>query len=129
MKKNIGKLEKIFEKVAELNRKNNLLKDKYQGDTKYARTHKRLVERSDISQRESQIFEALQAVKEQADSVVIQNTKILNNEGYFDNLMIKTVIEQFKNKHKIPLDAESSKYINKLVVKEYVNEFNGQTGW
>ncbi len=129
MKKNIGRLEKIFEKIAELNRKNNLLKDKYQGDTKYARTHKRLVERGDISKRESQIFEALQSVKEQADGVVLQNTKILNNEGYFDNLMIKNVIQQFKNKHSIPLDAESSKYINKLVVKEYLNEFNGVTGW
>lgn len=129
MKKNIGRLEKIFEKIAELNRKNNLLKDKYQGDKKYARTHKRLVERGDISKRESQIFEALQSVKEQADGVVLQNTKILNNEGYFDKLMIKTVIQEFKNKHGIPLDVKSSKYINKLVVKEYLNEFNGVTGW
>ena len=129
MKKNISKLEKIFEKIAELNRKNNLLKDKYQGDTKYARTHKRLVERGDISQRESQIFEALQGVKEQADGVVLQNTKILNNESYFNQVMMPLMIQQLKNKNGIPLDARSSKYINGLIVKEYMNEFNGITAW
>jgi len=129
MIKNIGRLEKIFAKIAELNRKNNLLKDKYQGDAKYARMHKRIVERGDISKRESQIFEALQGVKEQADDVVQLNDKIIENEGYFDNLMIKTVIQQFKGKYNIPLDAESSKYINKLVVKEYINEFNGVSNW
>lgn len=129
MKKNIGKLEKVFGKIAELNRKNNLLKAKYKGDTKYARTHKRLVERGDISKRESQIFEALQGVKEQADSVVMQNTKILNNEAYFDQVMMPLMIGQLKNKHSIPLDAQSSKYINALIVKEYMNEFNGVAQW
>ncbi len=129
MKKNIGRLEKIFEKIAELNRKNNLLKDKYQGDTKYARTHKRLVERGDISKRESQIFEALLGVKEEADSVVNKMAKIMDNESYFDKVMMPIMIQQLKNKHNIPLDAESSNYINKLVVKEYINEFNGVSSW
>ena len=129
MKKNIDKLEKIFSKVAELNRKNNLLKAKYNGDTKYARTHKRCIQRGDISTRESQLFEALQAVKAQADDTVMQNTKLLNNETYFDRVMMPIMINQLKNKHHIPLDTASAKYINGLIVKEYMNEFNGITHW
>ncbi len=125
MKANIDSLRKIHEKIKELNRQNNLLKDKYQKDEKYARIHKRLTEKGNISERESLIFEALQKIKGHADETVLQNTRILNNESYFEQLMIKLVIQQFVRENKMKLDAEGSKYINSLVVKEYMNEFNG----
>jgi len=38
--------------------------------------------------------------------------------------MIRLLIAQFKQQ-KINLNAETSTYINNLVVKEYMNEFNG----
>ena len=124
MKSNIESLRKIHERIKELNRQNELLKDKYQKDEKYVRIHKRLKERGDISERESMIFEALQKIKVDADETVLQNTRILNNESYFKQLMIKLVIQEFVREHKFKLDAETSKYINSLVVKEYLNEFN-----
>jgi type I restriction enzyme R subunit len=31
-----------------------------------------------------------------------------------------------KNKHDLPLDAERSKNINNLIVKEYMNEYYGR---
>lgn len=127
MKQNIGALQKIFDKVSELNRKNNLLKAKYENDAKYCRIHKRIVERGGISQRESELFEALQGIKNDADDKVLQNNKLLNNESYFETMMIRLVIDQFVNKNKIKLDPDASKYINHLVVKEYTNEFQGRT--
>jgi type I restriction enzyme R subunit len=129
MKHNIGALSNIYEKIKELNRQNNLLKDKYNSDTKYARIHKRLVEKGDISKKESEIFAALQSVKDNADLQVLQNTKLLNNEDYFSKQMIKMVIDQFKNKNKINLNSETSKYINNLIVNEYINEFYGRSAW
>ena len=126
MKKNIGALTLIYEKIKELNRQNNLLKDKYSSDPKYARIHKRLVEKGTIWEKESLIFEALKSVKNDADLQVLQNTKLLNNESYFSTEMMRLVIYQFKNKNKINLNAESSKYINNLVVNEYINEFYGR---
>ncbi len=129
MKRNIGSLNKILEKVRELNQKNDRLKTKYKYDEKYARIHKRLSQRGDISSREMQIFDALSHIKDLADSQVVKNRKILNNEDYFDKEMIKIVIQEFKIKQKLPLNAEASKYINRLVVKEYMNEFNGVVEW
>jgi type I restriction enzyme R subunit len=126
MKKNIGALTKIYEKVKELNRQNNLLKDKYNSDPKYCRIHKRLVEKGDLSKTESQLYDALMNVKNEADLQVIQNTRILKSESYFSGQMMRLVIDQFKNKNKINLNAESSKYINNLVVNEYMNEFYGR---
>ncbi len=126
MRQNIGALTLIYERIKELNRQNNLLKDKYSNDPKYARIHKRLVEKGTISKKESLIFEALKNVKSEADLQVLQNTKLLNNESYFSGEMMRLIIEQFKNKNKINLNAESSKYINNLVVNEYINEFYGR---
>ena len=46
MKQNIASLQQIYDdKITELNRKNSLLKAKYENDAKYARTHKRVLEK------------------------------------------------------------------------------------
>jgi type I restriction enzyme R subunit len=127
MQANIGDLNKIFAKVAELNRQNNLLKAKYNNDEKYARIHKRLIEKGNLTKRESQIFEALNGVKTNADNQVLQNTKLLNNENYFNSMMVKLLLDQFMKKNKIKLDTDGAKYINHLVVKEYMDEFYGRT--
>jgi type I restriction enzyme R subunit len=124
MKNNIGSLQQIFDKVTELNRKNNLLKAKYENDTKYTRLHKRILEKGSISKRESAICETLLDIKQQADEKVLINMKLLDNESYFEKLMIQMVIGSF-GKTKIELEPESAKYINNCLVKEYMNEYQG----
>ena len=124
MNKNIDSLNKIHDQVKELNRQNNQLKAKYNGDTKYTRIHKRLIERGNISEQERRIFAALNNVKTRADDQVLQNTQILDNENYFAKMMMPIVIKEFKTEQKIPLNADSSRTINNLVVQEYMNEFN-----
>jgi type I restriction enzyme R subunit len=128
MRNNIGSLQKIYDKVTELNRKNNLLKAKYENDVKYARTHKRIVERGNISKRESEICETLMDIKKQVDEKVLINNQMLNNESYFDKLMIQTLIGSFV-KTKIELDPDAAKYINGCLVKEYINEYQGNRAW
>jgi type I restriction enzyme R subunit len=127
MKANIGSLKEIHAKILELNRQNKLLQAKYNNDPKYCRIHKRLVEKGGLTKRESQLFEALQSVKNEADLQVLQNSRLLQNEGYLDKMMIKLVINQFVNQNNIKLNPETSKFINNLVVQEYTNEFHGRT--
>lgn len=124
MRANIGALNAIHDKVKELNRQNRQLRDKYKGDVKYTRIHKRLRERGDISQTERRLFEALQGVKGEADEQVLQNTQLLNNESYFERMLQPLVIGQFQTRHQIKLNAEAARSINQLVVAEYMNEFN-----
>jgi len=121
-------LQQIYDQVTELNRKNNLLKAKYENDAKYARMHKRILEQGTISKRESEICETLMDIKKQVDEKVLINTQMLNNESYFDKLMIQMVIGSF-GKNKIELDPESAKYINTCLVKEYMNEYQGNRAW
>ncbi|MGD8122398.1 type I restriction endonuclease subunit R [Vibrio sp. TRT 2004] len=131
---NIDALNKIHQRVKELNRQNNQLRQKYLGDTKYARLHKRLYERQqerrDITDSERKIFEALLGVKEDADSQVLDNTSVLDNESYFERHLLPKVHNRFIKQQSIPLNAEAVRYVNHLVVTEYLKEFNtGSQSW
>ena len=131
---NIDALNKIHDRVKELNRQNNQLRQKYLGDAKYTRIHKRLQERqqsqSDISESERKIFEALAGVKQDADEQVLNNSQVLDNESYFERQMMPLVIARFMKEQQIKLNADASRYINHLVVAEYLKEFNtGSQAW
>lgn len=131
---NIDTLNKIHDRVKELNRQNNQLRQKYLGDAKYTRIHKRLQERqqsrSDISESERKIFEALAGVKQDADEQVLNNSQVLDNESYFERQMMPLVIGRFMKEQQIKLNADASRYINHLVVAEYLKEFNtGSQAW
>lgn len=124
MNANIGALNQIHEKVKELNRQNNQLRAKYEGDAKYTRIHKRLLERGELTESERRIFEALNGVKQQADDQVLQNTQLLANESYFERMMMPLVIGEFQTRRSIKLNPDASHTINRLVVAEYMNEFS-----
>lgn len=49
---------------------------------------------------------------------------MLDNESYFSRLMMPIAIAEFKKKQNINLDLDSFRYINDLLVREYLNEFN-----
>jgi type I restriction enzyme R subunit len=130
MNANIHTLNKIHDRVKELNRQNNQLRQKYQGDAKYSRMHKRLVERGGLSDSERKIFEALSGVKQDADEQVLQNTQMLDNESYFERTLMPIVINRFMKQQHIKLNPDTSHYINHLLVAEYLNEFNsGARAW
>lgn len=129
MNENISSLKKIHEKIKELNRQNKLLQDKYQNDEKYARIHKRILEKGTISKKQSQIHEALIKVKQDTDEKVLNNSNVLQNETYFKAQMIKSINHEFRNEQKLDINPETVKYINNLVANEYMSEYNGVHHW
>jgi len=103
-----------------------LLRAKYHNDEKYARIHKRLMEKDPLTDSESKLFEVLSGLKKEVDEQILQNANVLENESFVERMMMRLVIDQFKNKHQLPLDVETSKRINSMIVKEYMNEFLGR---
>lgn len=116
-------LEKIYDKAKELNRKNNLLQAKYEQDSKYARIHKRLVEKGTLNAKEAQLHRALMQVKGLVDETINNQKNIIDNEAYFQQYLMKVVIDEFKTKEQIPLDFATTQSINQLIVKEYVQQY------
>ena len=126
MKENIDALDTIYDKAKELERKNQLLRAKYDNDEKYTRLHKRLMEKDPLTESESKLFEALQSLKHEIDAHVLQNSKMLDNESYVEKMMMKIVINELHKKHHLNLNPEKTRRINSLLVKEYLNEYNGR---
>lgn len=126
MEANIAALNEIHEKSKELARTNNLIKAKYENDAKYARVHKRLMEKDPLTDSERKLFEVLCELKDKVDNQILQNAKILENESFVDKMIARLVIVEFK-KQNIPLDLDRSKRIINLVTKEYMNEYYNRT--
>lgn len=125
MTANIKNLEKIYQAITELNRRNALLKAKYQNDEKYVRLHKRIIEKKIVNAREQIIYEALMGIKKQADEKVLNNSKLLENEEYFLRFMSPIVISNFE-KQGIKLDLDSANKINRYSTEEYIYQFKYQ---
>jgi len=127
MQENIDSLKSIHERIKELNRRNDLLKEKYEGDPKYARVQKRLVEAGKPSKLKTVIIEALQKIKEKTDLAVLARNDSLNNESYFLRQVSKLVYAEFHNAPNTKIDVATTKFIAQLIVDEYLNEYHGKT--
>lgn len=125
MRANMATIRKIFDAISDLNRRNNLLKAKYEYDEKYARVHKRLREKRVVGSKDVEVFSVLAELKQQTDSAVLNNYRLLENESYFTGMLMPMVIRGFTALN-ISLDPESAQYINTCVAKEYIDEFNGR---
>ncbi len=122
----IPALDSIHARHRELERKNQLLRAKYANDAKYARLHKRLMEKGDPTPDERKLFEALSALKIQVDERISENAQLLTNPAFAEKMMLRLITEQFKTQHQLPLTAETCHFIKALMMKEYQDEFNGQ---
>ncbi|MFN9028274.1 MAG: type I restriction endonuclease subunit R, partial [Akkermansiaceae bacterium] len=91
MIENIAALKDIHARARELERKNQLLRAKYANDEKYARLHKRLLEKGEPTESERKLFEALSDFKAEADARISQNARILTNEAFAKTEMTRLI--------------------------------------
>jgi type I restriction enzyme R subunit len=126
MKSSIAALNSIHARARELERQNQLLRAKYANDEKYARLHKRLMEKGEPTSNERKLFEALSSLKTEADARISQNAQLLTNPAYAEKMMARIIIEQLMTAHSLPLTAEGCQFISNLVLNEYLAEFNGR---
>jgi len=124
LSENIILLKSIYDQITEQNRRDNLLKAKYKNDVKFARIHKRLMEKKipEWNKRETAINNALLGIKDITDSQLILNRSLLDNEAFFAKNIQPSIITQFK-KEKLDLDADAAEQIDSLIVAEYMNEY------
>lgn len=125
MNENIDKLTSIYNKSKELNRNNEMLKLKYDNDTKYARIHKRLMEKDPLTDDEIKLFNALKSLKKRTDDELLNNSNLLENETYVKKMISRLIIEEFNNNFKLNLDFSKTELLNNLVTQEYMNEHHG----
>lgn len=122
---NIILLRSIYDRITEQNRRDALLKAKYEHDEKFARIHKRILERNPAwAGRLVYINQALLGIKHDTDERILHQNAVLNNEPFFTRSTQPIVITSF-DKNGLALDTTAARQINELVVSEYMKEYRG----
>jgi type I restriction enzyme R subunit len=126
MVENLPLLRKIYDEAKELNRKNALLKAKYNNDEKYVRIHKRLTEKGKLNAKEIQLHRALMQIKNEVDTRLEGQEDYLNNEELFERYLVRLVAQSFVIEEKLDLDAGARQNIGNLIGKEYLQLYNNR---
>lgn len=126
MLENMFLLKKIEKQAKEINRKNELLKAKYENDEKYARIQKRLTEKGDLTIKEAKLHKALMGVKNEIDNRLERQEDLIKNEAFFKRSVLQAVSQNFIEKEKIKLSYDSLENINLLISREYFRQYNPQ---
>ena len=126
-------LDEVLKKLAELQKRNNALLKKYNGDEKFARVHKRIreenIERKKtgkppiVSLFDESIMSVLLAIKSDIDQKVYDRNDILKKDAYFE----KTVMTQVKtgmDKLNLSSEREDRLFIQSRITRQYLNQYN-----
>jgi type I restriction enzyme R subunit len=123
IQENIVLLRSIFDRITEQNRRDALLKAKYEHDEKFTRIHKRIVE-NNPNWKMININQALLGIKRETDDRILYQHAVLNNEPFFAQSVQPLVITGFDH-NALKLNAASARQINDLIVGEYMKEYRG----
>lgn len=125
-------LDEVIDKLHEMQKKNEALRKKYNGDAKFVRVHKRIreenIKRSAsgkkmvISQFEDDIRNALLTIKDEIDQKVYDRNDILKKDAYFE----QTVMVQINaglEKLNLQNTREDRVFIQSRISAQYLNQY------
>ena len=125
-------LDDVIEKLHEMQKKNEALRKKYNGDAKFVRVHKRIreenIRRSSIGQKmvisqfEDEIRNALLTIKTEIDQKVYDKNDILKKDAYFE----QTVMVQINaglEKLNLQNTREDRVFIQSRISAQYLNQY------
>ena len=126
-------MDEILKKLAELQKKNNALLRRYNGDAKFARVHKRIREENTrrknvgrsiiLSEFDEGIATALMAIKGTVDRKVYDRNDILKKDAYFGQTVM-TEITSGLDSLGITSDREDRLFIQSRISKQYMAQYN-----
>ena len=117
-------MDEVMKKIREINRRNRLLKNKYKGDERFVRIHKRIEEQNEkrerpiISKQEYEIAENLINMKEDIDRMIFLDVNKLDNAPAFLQDVLAIIGKELLKMH-IRADLKDRKFINNLITNEY----------
>ena len=126
-------MDEILDKLAALQKKNNALLRRYNGDVKFARVHKRIREenakRKDegrqiiLTEYDEGIVNVLITIKSTIDQKVYDRNDILKKDAYFESTVM-TEITNGMNSLGISTDRDDRTFIQRRITKQYMAQYN-----
>ncbi len=127
-------LDEILKKLNELQQRNSALLRKYNGDTKFARVHKRIREENQarkarnaapiVSDFDMQIMGVLLSIKTNIDQKVYDKNDILKKDTYFEQIVMTQIKEGLDNLGITEQKREDRLFIQSRITKQYLNQYN-----
>ncbi|MBU4690926.1 type I restriction endonuclease subunit R [Mycoplasma zalophi] len=126
-------LNESAQKIDKLQRNNDNLCKKYNGDVKFVRLHKRTneenIKRKEkslnyiISDKDTEIMEVFLNLKKEIDKMVFDNKHIIKKEAYFNQTIMSKITSTLKIKN-IDINREDKFFILEKIKTEYLNQYN-----
>lgn len=123
MKDLMGDLDALRKKAEQKNHADKMLTDKYDGDVKYMRTHKRIMESPPPIADAVTIHKILMDIKVQTDDAISHNESMLDNEAYFIKFLQPFIINACKDES-TKVNMQQVKFIDSCISQEYITERN-----
>ena len=131
-------LDEIIGRLQDLQKRNNVLLKKYNGDEKFARVHKRIREvnkqREDKGQKpmfsflDEEIAAILNIIKEDVDAKVYDRNDILKKDAYFGRTVMALINGCLFHFPQIKPEMEDYKFIQTRISQQYINQYNATYG-
>ena len=125
-------LDEVIDKLHEMQKKNEALRKKYNGDVKFVRVHKRIREENIrrsalgqkmvISQFEDDIRNALMTIKDEIDQRVYDRNDILKKDAYFEQTVM-VQIDAGLEKLNLKNTREDRVFIQSRISAQYLNQY------
>lgn len=125
-------MDEILQRLSELQRKNNALLRRYNGDAKFARVHKRIREENSrrknegnptiLSEYDESIVSALMIIKNTIDQKVYDRNDILKKDAYFERTVM-TEISAGMDALGISSARDDRVFIQSRIAKQYLEQY------
>ena len=139
-------LDDIIKRLQDLQRRNNALLNKYKGDAKFARVHKRIREENRrrqekkqkpmLSFKDEEVMVILKMIKEDIDGKVYDRNYILRRDAYFGQTVMQVINDSFtrvtfldsKGDPTFQPGIEDYQFIQSKIAQQYINQYNATYG-
>ena len=127
-------MDEILERLQDIQRRNNALMKKYNGDEKFVRVHKRISEenkkRVEKNQRpmfsllDHEIMAILKMIKEDVDNKVYDRNNILKQDAYFKRTVLTVINDCLHSIVNIDPQMDDYEFICSKISQQYINQYN-----
>lgn len=134
--------DEILEKLETLKRQSEALLEKYRGDVKFVRVHKRIHEENKhrsavvpditpdnfiLNDKDVAIFKTLSALKTAIDMQVYNQEAILKSDPFFEKTVM-SLVGNGMNELKISSPRTDREFIKDKIVRQYLNQYHATYG-
>jgi len=127
-------LDDVIKRLQDLQIRNNTLLKKYNGDTKFARVHKRIreinKERTDshkepmFSFLDEEIMAILNIIKSDIDQKVYNRNDILKRDAYFEQTVLSLITQTLNHFPQIKPEMNDYIFVQNRIAKQYLTQYN-----